>query len=160
MQLPYTKNCFVCGAQNPHGLRLRFRREGAEVRSDFIPSIAQAGYREIVHGGIISTVLDEALFWAAATAMRRFCLAVELNVRFSRKVSVGETYLIVARFSADRGRVWESSGELLEASGAVCARAICKQMPMDAATMNHVAVDFLPDPATVPVNELFPDLVV
>lgn len=158
MNLPYTKNCFVCGAHNAHGLHLRFRREGDEVRADFTPAAHHAGFREIVHGGIISTALDEAMFWAAATKTKRFCLAAELNIRFLRKVSVGESYLIVAKLDADRGRVWESSAELRDAAGKVCARATCKQMPMDAAAMRHAAVDFLPDPATVEALSLFPDL--
>ncbi len=158
MQLPYTKNCFVCGAHNSHGLHLRFRRDGDEVRADFTPSSHHAGFREIIHGGIISTALDEAMFWAAATTTKRFCLAAELTVRFLRKVTVGEKYLIVAKFEADRGRVWESSAELRDVDGKVCARATCKQIPMDVAAMKHAAVDFLPDPATTETSSLFPDL--
>lgn len=158
MQLPYTKNCFVCGAHNAHGLHLRFRREGEEVRADFTPATHHAGFRDIVHGGIISTALDEAMFWVAATKMQRFCLAGELNVRFLRKVSAGQPYLIVATFGADRGRLWESSAELREATGKVCARAMCKQVPMDTAAMQHAAEDFLPDPETTAGRALFPVL--
>ena len=158
MQLPYTKNCFVCGAHNTHGLHLRFRREGEEVRADFTPAAHHAGFRDIVHGGIISTALDEAMFWAAATTTRRFCLAAELNVRFLQKVSVGEKYLIVAKLEADRGRLWHSRAELRDAAGKVCAKATCKQIPMDGAAMRHAAVDFLPDPATAAATALFPDL--
>ncbi len=158
MQLPYTKNCFVCGAHNSHGLHLRFRREGDEVQADFTPASHHAGFREITHGGIISTALDEAMFWAASTTTKRFCLAAELNVRFLRKVSVGEKYLIVAKFETNRGRVWESSAELRDVAGKVCARATCKQIPMDAAAMKHASVDFLPDADTTEASSLFPDL--
>jgi acyl-coenzyme A thioesterase PaaI-like protein len=156
--LPYTKNCFVCGAHNPHGLRLRFRREGELVLAEFTPAPHHAGFRDIVHGGIISTALDEAMFWAAACAGGRFCLAVELKVRFSRKVAVGETYRLSARREADRGRVWESSADWHDAAGKLCARATCKQMPMDGPAMRHAAEDFLPDPATAAALSLFPDL--
>lgn len=158
MQLPYTKNCFVCGAHNPHGLHLRFRREGDEVRADFTPAPHHAGFRDIIHGGIISTALDEAMFWAAATQTKRFCLAAELNVRFLKRVAVGEKYLIVAKLEADRGRVWHSSAELRDATGKPCAHATCKQMPMDAASMKHAAEDFLPDPETAQAVSLFLNL--
>jgi acyl-coenzyme A thioesterase PaaI-like protein len=158
MQLPYTKDCFVCGAHNSHGLHLRFRRAGDEVLSDFVPAAQHAGFRGIVHGGIISTALDEAMFWAAASTTKRFCLAAELNVRFLQKVSVGEKYLIVAKLDADRGRLWHSSAELRDAAGKVCARATCKQIPMDVAAMKHAAVDFLADPSTAEAIKLFPDL--
>ncbi len=155
MQLPYTKNCFVCGAHNPHGLGLRFRQVGDEVHADFTPAAQHAGFRDLVHGGIISTALDEAMFWVAACRQKRFCLAAELNVRFVRKVAVGQPVLLVAKFVADRRRVWESSAELRDAAGVVLAIATCKQMPLDVPAMRHAAEDFLPDQTTAEAMKLF-----
>jgi uncharacterized protein (TIGR00369 family) len=156
--LPYTRNCFVCGAHNTHGLHLRFRRVGDEVHAEFTPRAQHAGFRDIVHGGILSTVLDEAMFWAAATVKKRFCLAVELNVRFVSKVTVGQKLLCVARLTADRRRVWESEAELRDNAGTVYAHATCKQMPMSAEQMKFAAGDFLPDPATAAAHSLFPEI--
>lgn len=156
--LPYTRDCFVCGAHNPHGLHLRFRREGNEVLADFTPQAHHAGFRGIVHGGIISTALDEVMFWAAAAEKKKFCLAAELNVRFLKKVTVGQKLIVAARFGSDRGRLWESSAELRDEHGTVYARATCKQVPMSHDQMKNAAVDFLPDPATVAGMKLFADL--
>jgi acyl-coenzyme A thioesterase PaaI-like protein len=153
--LPYTRNCFVCGARNPHGLRLRFRRVGDEVHADFAPTAEHAGFRGIIHGGILATVLDEAMFWAAASRTGRFCLAAELSVRFLHKVAVGRKLLCVARLEADRGRLWESSAELRDEAGKVVARATCKQIPMPAEAMKDAAQDFLSDPATADGLKLF-----
>jgi acyl-coenzyme A thioesterase PaaI-like protein len=158
LELPYTRDCFVCGAHNPHGLHLRFRREGDEVHADFTPQPQHAGFRGIVHGGILSTVLDETMFWAAASTKKRFCLAAELNVRFISKVSVGQRLVCVARLKTDRGRLWESEAELRDEAGNVCVRATCKQIPMDISAMKDAAVDFLPDPATVEGMKLFAEL--
>jgi len=158
IELPYTQGCFVCGAHNAHGLHLRFRREGEEVRADFTPQPHHAGFRGIVHGGILATVLDEAMFWAAASTTKRFCLAAELNVRFVSKVTVGQKLTVVARLRVDRGRLWESSAELHDAQGHVCVQATCKQMPMKPEAMKDAAVDFLPDPATNEGLKLFPGL--
>lgn len=157
LQLPYTRDCFVCGAHNQHGLHLRFRREGDEVLADFTPQQQHAGFRGIVHGGILATVLDEAMFWAAASTTKRFCLAAELNVRFVSKVIVGQKLTIIARLRADRGRLWESSAELRSEAGTVCARATCKQIPMTVEEMKQAAVDFLPDAATSEGMRLFAD---
>jgi uncharacterized protein (TIGR00369 family) len=158
LALPYTRDCFVCGAHNPHGLRLRFRRDGDEVRADFVPEPQHAGFRGIVHGGILATVLDEAMFWAAATAKKQFCLAAELNVRFVNKVAVGQKLVCIARLKTDRGRLWESEAELRDEQGTVYARATCKQVPMSLESMKDAAVDFLPDPATTDGMKLFADL--
>lgn len=158
MNLPYTRDCFVCGVHNPHGLGLRFRREGDEVRTDFTPATHHAGFRGIIHGGILATILDEAMFWAAASTTKRFCLAAELNVRFIAKVTVGQKLLCVARLKADRGRIWESEAELRDEAGNICARATCKQVPMTLDQMKHAAVDFHPDPATAAGQKLFADL--
>ena len=159
MQLPYTKGCFVCGAQNPHGLALRFRIVGNEVHGDFTPQPQHAGFRGIIHGGIVSTVLDEVMIWAAAVTMKRFCVAADLNVRFLKRVSVGQPYLLVGKLEADRGRIWESSGELRDATGLVYARATSKQVPLKLADLKSLTEDFLPDPATATVAALFPDLI-
>jgi uncharacterized protein (TIGR00369 family) len=158
LALPYTRDCFVCGAHNPHGLRLRFRRDGDEVRADFTPQPADAGFRGIVHGGILSTVLDEAMFWAAATAKKQFCIAAELNVRFVNKVAVGQKLVCIARLKTDRGRLWESAAELRDEQGTVYARATCKQVPMNLAAMKDAAADFLPDPVTTDGMKLFANL--
>ncbi len=160
MELPYTKNCFVCGAHNQQGLRLRFRMVGNEVHGDFTPQPQHAGFRGIIHGGIISTVLDEVMIWGAAVTMKRFCVAADLNVRFLKRVSVGEPYLVVGKLEADRGRIWESSGELRDREGVVCARATSKQVPLKLSDMQSMTEDFLPDPATASVSVLFPDVVI
>ena len=106
----------------------------------------------------MSTVLDEAMFWAAATKKKGFCLAAELNVRFITKVSVGQRMLCVARLKTDRGRLWESEGELRDEQGNVCVRGTCKQVPMDLSAMKDAALDFLPDPSTAEGMKLFTDL--
>ena len=157
-QLPHTRGCFVCGAHNPHGLHLRFHREGDEVHADFTPQAQHAGFRGIIHGGILSTVLDEAMFWAAASTQKQFCLAAELNVRFVDKVTVGQKLVCVARLKANRGRLWESEAELRDEQGKVYARATCKQVPMNVAAMKDAALDFLPDPATADSQKLFDSL--
>ncbi len=156
--LPYTQNCFVCGVHNEHGLQLKFRLNGDAVVTDFVPQPHHAGFRSIVHGGVLSTVLDEAMFWAAACAKKRFSLAAELTIRFLRKVSVGQQLLVVATFQEDRGRLWISRAEIRDAEEKVYARATCKQSPMNAEDMKYAAGDFLPDNNITPAEELFPDL--
>jgi hypothetical protein len=77
--------CFVCGEKNPFGLKLRIRMDAergestAEVtfRDDF------QGWAGIVHGGLVATVLDEALVYAAAAKGLR-CVTGEITARYNR----------------------------------------------------------------------------
>ena len=54
-------NCFGCGADNPIGLRLQYRREGDAVVTEFTPGDEHEGWPGIVHGGIITTLLYEVM---------------------------------------------------------------------------------------------------
>lgn len=59
-------NCFGCGTLNVNGLQLLLM---SEVESDgvwtsFTPDVRFEGYGGLVHGGIISTVLDEVMAWS------------------------------------------------------------------------------------------------
>ena len=80
--LPYSESCFVCGYDNPLGLKLRFFRDDDEVVSRFELPSDYTGFLDRTHGGIISSVLDEAMGWATAIRWNRFTYTVELKVRF------------------------------------------------------------------------------
>ena len=91
MQLPYTKNCFVCGAHNPHGLGLRFRQVGDEVHADFTPAAQHAGFRDLVHGGIECPVCPQSCGRSTGAAGCKICggpparLGIECGIaRYSR----------------------------------------------------------------------------
>lgn len=78
--------CFACGPDNPHGLRLRFEiGETGELVTEWIPGVFTEGFRGIVHGGIVSTVLDEAMSKAVAAAGVS-ALTAELRVRLRHHV--------------------------------------------------------------------------
>ncbi len=60
MRLDDDKYCFVCGKKNKIGLHLKFKTKGKKTKAVFIPKKEHQGYINIVHGGILATVLDEA----------------------------------------------------------------------------------------------------
>src|ERR1035441_5971489 len=82
--------CVVCGQDNPYGLRIQYvlGRDGA-VTAEWRPTANWEGFEGIVHGGIISTVLDEAMSKAVA-AMSYEALTGELKVRVRQHVAAGE----------------------------------------------------------------------
>jgi acyl-coenzyme A thioesterase PaaI-like protein len=106
--------CFVCGQDNPHGLRLPFQRQdGGEITATWTPDPAWEGFRGIVHGGVVSTVLDEAMSKAVAATGSQ-ALTAELRVRFRRHVASGGVFLV-------RGWIVKRNRRLIEAEAALTA---------------------------------------
>jgi acyl-coenzyme A thioesterase PaaI-like protein len=123
--------CFGCGDVNPIGLHLRFAPDGDAVSASFIPSPEHQGFGGIVHGGIISTILDEAMAWATAHA-GFWAMTGDIRVRFRRPLNIGDSTVVTARVSGVRGRLVTTSAELAIASDG---------LPVATATATFVKVD-------------------
>jgi uncharacterized protein (TIGR00369 family) len=82
-------HCFVCGPNNPIGLKLDFSFDGRVITTEFIPQKTHQGYMNIVHGGIISTLLDEVMV-KLAIEMGMPAVTAQMDVRLRKAVSVGE----------------------------------------------------------------------
>jgi uncharacterized protein (TIGR00369 family) len=114
--------CFACGTRNPQGLGLRFRFDSREVAADVTFGQAFQGYRGIVHGGLISTVLDEAMV-TLLSKLGVLAVTAELTVRFVAPARVGEPFRVTARLVEKRGRISKLEARLVGADGTEIARA-------------------------------------
>ncbi len=114
--------CFVCGPRNQNGLRLEFEPRADEVVAEFVPAVHHQGYRGIVHGGIISTLLDEAM---AHVMVRRGrpALTAKIEVKFLQAASIGEKLVIRARLRHERSRTAELEASATTQQGAQVATA-------------------------------------
>jgi uncharacterized protein (TIGR00369 family) len=120
--------CFVCGSQNPDGLRICFEYpEPGRCRAVFTPPKKYQGWHGILHGGIISTLLDEAFAHAAGGATRSVdgvgAVTAELSVRFKKPVRIGEPAFLEGRVLTVKGRVIECESVLRDAGGQELASA-------------------------------------
>lgn len=88
-QAPFNPACIVCGPKNPKGLQIAFQRRADTICADWIPTSDWEGLPETIHGGIIATVLDEAMS-KAVVARRWEALTVDLRIRFRGRISPGE----------------------------------------------------------------------
>ncbi len=117
--------CFACGPANPKGLHLTFRFEGDEYVCDFTPAPEYQGWDDIVHGGIVATVLDEVmtriLYETGINAM-----TAELTVRLKKPVPTGRPATARARVVGARKRLYRTEAELRLADGTVAATATGK----------------------------------
>ena len=115
--------CVVCGQDNTYGLRIQYvlGRDGA-VTAVWRPTENWEGFEGIVHGGIISTVLDEAMSKAVA-AMSYEALTGELRVRFRHHVAAGENLRIRAWVVEKVKRLVKAEATLTAADGSERAHA-------------------------------------
>ena len=119
-----TRNlCFACGQQNPHGLRLQFRTaQAGESAAEWIPNSFTEGFRGIVHGGIVSTVLDEAMSKAVVATGSR-ALTAELRVRMRRHVPLDRPVRVRGWISSQSKRLIKTEAAITNAEGSELAHA-------------------------------------
>lgn len=132
LQLPHTSGCIVCGPQNAHGLHLSLfvDTETNLVKTEFTPEAPTIGFQGIVHGGVIATVLDEAMVWAATWIGRRFCLCAELITRYRYPLNVGQTVIAEAKVDFHAPRLIQTSAKLSDTSGQLLSTASAKYIPL------------------------------
>jgi acyl-coenzyme A thioesterase PaaI-like protein len=143
-ELPHTYSCFCCGEANAAGLRLRLETDGTIVQTHLRFKAEHAGFKAVVHGGLIATVLDEVMAWTCAVSARRFAYCAELTVRFLRPIPPGQEILAAGELVANRkNRVFETKGELRGLSGEILAEAAGKYLPLSARDLSAMATDLV-----------------
>ncbi|HEU5370249.1 MAG TPA: PaaI family thioesterase [Ktedonobacterales bacterium] len=98
------QRCFVCGAQNATGLQVEFRREGEQVVADFLPEEAFQGFPGVVHGGILASLLDEALS-RTALLHGEWVMTGRLEIRYRQPAVVGQMLRVTAEIEQRRARM-------------------------------------------------------
>jgi len=86
--------CFGCGRNNSSGLQLNFHWDGKTARAEFTPSRFHQSWPGIVHGGIIATMLDEAMGYATQLSGVSDFLTAAIQVNFKRPALVGEALVV------------------------------------------------------------------
>jgi len=123
--LPNRENhsCFGCSPTNPCGLQMKFFTDGDSVFTELKVPEHTSGWKNLVHGGVITTILDEVMGWSAIFLLKRFVLTKSISVDFLKPAFVGGTVRAegkVLDFSNGREALVGSS--LFDGDGNLCAR--------------------------------------
>ena len=121
--LPGYKNCFVCGKDNTIGLNITFFKDQDKVRAEFIPESKHQGFKEIVHGGILFSILDEIMGRTAVIAKGVMTMTVEINIKYRKKALVGEKIIFIAQMTKDLGRMIKAQAEARSEDGTLLIEA-------------------------------------
>ena len=107
--------CFVCGPDNPLGLRLAFRMDGDLSRAEFTPGPFHCGYDNLVHGGIVFAALDDVMAnWLFLQGIRGHTARCE--IRYREPVELGDRLLLEGRLLKRKGRLAMLAGTATRAS--------------------------------------------
>jgi uncharacterized protein (TIGR00369 family) len=122
---PNSAFCFVCGLENPVGLRLVFFETGPhEVTATYTPGKDYEGYPGVLHGGIVASILDEV---GGRVVMigdhTHFMMTAKMDVRYRRPTPIGGPLTVVGRLLKRRGRLALAQAEIRLADGTVTAEA-------------------------------------
>ena len=133
MQVTDNRCCFICGVNNPIGLKTRPSRDEAAGRawlSVVIPEEFQ-GWAGVAHGGIIAALLDEVCAYAVMGVSKQIVTA-ELKIRYLKPVPVGREVTVAAevRDLVRRSIAVEAS---LSCAGEILVRAEARMVVLKAA---------------------------
>lgn len=114
--------CFACGNLNPIGLKLKFAEENETYMTKFTAGPEHQGYDGIVHGGIISTLLDEItaryLYSKGYNAV-----TARLEVRYKKPTPIGVELDITGNIVGHRRNLYEVEGTIKLPNGTITAQA-------------------------------------
>jgi uncharacterized protein (TIGR00369 family) len=124
---PSSRSCFICGRENPLGLKARWESDRAanEARSHLVIPEHFNGYPGVVHGGILTALLDEAMARSVLVegGFDDLLVTAKLEVTFRRPTPTDTPVTVVGRLLRRVGNRAIAEGELRLADGTVTARA-------------------------------------
>jgi acyl-coenzyme A thioesterase PaaI-like protein len=140
-----SKMCFVCGIENESGLRASFfELENNLLVGKFSPCKFHQGYPGRLHGGIASTILDEAMGRAILISDSSIWgVTVELNVKFKKPIPLENEVKVICKLTSESSRLFEAEGKIVLANGeeAVIAQGKYIKLPLSKITIE----DFIED---------------
>jgi uncharacterized protein (TIGR00369 family) len=148
--LPYSTWCYVCGKDNPLGLKIVFRSDGDVVTAEFTADDARQGYPGRVHGGVLCALLDETMGWTPTLRTKRMCVTTELTVRFVKPAPAGRLLRVTGRCVDSERRLYAAEGDVrIAQTGEIVARAKGTYAPLSQGETAAVDRLLLYDPETM-----------
>lgn len=122
--------CFGCGKRNDAGLRLDFELlDDGRLRTRFAPRDIHGGWEGVFHGGLMATLLDEAMLaYLYLNGLR--ATTGSLTVRYRRPVPLGAELVVHAWSAGRRGRLVEMEAKA-ERDGVTVASATARCLLTD-----------------------------
>lgn len=107
------EHCFICGDRNQAGVKAKFFvLDNGSVISEMVADERFQGYKDVLHGGIISAMLDEVMI-KAVLANGIFAVTAEMTIRFKRPVMTGQKIRFTGTIVDERRRITRTVGSAI-----------------------------------------------
>ena len=134
MRVEDNNRCFACGKENPFGLQVNpdIAPDGARVTIECTPPGHFQGWANVIHGGILSTLLDEAITYVGIASFDCPAVTAQLEIKFKKPAMTGDKLIVTANrvkmskrlieveahIDSEGGeRIVEGSGKVMKVAG-------------------------------------------
>ncbi len=119
-------HCFACGELNPEGLHMEVDRGNGRARAEVTLRQTHQGWKNMAHGGVVSTILDEIMAHAVIDQEPQ-AATVELKIRFRNRVPLDQPLITEGWIvSQEKRRIMAESELRLKETGELLAKAESK----------------------------------
>ncbi len=119
--LPCYEKCFFCGPATG-GLALELAYEDGQAVCDFTADQRFQGYDGMLHGGIVTGVLDEVMWWTLFMQTRQVAATWKIEVEFRRPVTCGKPYRASAQFIQSAHGSYSLTARIEDSEKRPCAK--------------------------------------
>jgi len=150
---PNSRHCFICGLENPVGLKLKiYQIEPGVIETTYIAPEHFQGYPGVLHGGIVASILDEISGRAhmGDPSEPRFMFTGKLEVKYRKNVPIGKPLRIIGKAGKSRSKMAEGWAGIYDENGILLAEAttllidLPKDM-LDSANLEELGWKVYPD---------------
>ena len=125
---PYDKDqnkCFGCSVSNPIGLKLTFTETDEFIEAKWLPGEYYQGYPNILHGGIIASILDETGGWCVSVKVGTAGVTSEITIKYLAPVYINKGELTIRATVVEKNeKSARINCQLFDGQSKLCAEAI------------------------------------
>ncbi|HNQ45734.1 MAG TPA: PaaI family thioesterase [Syntrophorhabdus sp.] len=135
--LPGYKKCFFCGPATG-GLGLELKYMDSTASCEFTAQERFQGYHGMLHGGIVTGILDEVMWWALFMKTKKICATWKMEAEFKRPIMCGKTYRASGQFVSSTHNMYYLSAMIEDETGKLCAQGKASFRKTRGFTMNEI----------------------